>query len=89
MPNQERDICAGGTVSIDESSFTFVNHHNQACNIQFLTTPPGANQNYTVPAQNGSAAGTVTVDYTPGITGSYAYTASCCPQQTNPVIQMQ
>lgn len=90
MP-QEKDVCSGGTVSKNDSSFTFTNHHDASCSVSFLTTPPGANQNYTVPAKVGSTPGTQQVNYTSGITGTYAYTKpTCCgAEQTNPNITMQ
>jgi hypothetical protein len=87
---QDRDVCAGGNVSIDESSFTFVNHHTVVCNVTFATTPPGANSSYSVPAKSGSTPGTTVVGYTSGITGTYGYTASCCDKdETNPNIKVQ
>lgn len=87
---QNVDVCAGGIASTADSSFTFVNNHPQICSIAFTpTTPPGANATYAVPAMSGSTPGTKTVNYTSGITGTYGYVASCCPQDTNPNIKMQ
>lgn len=90
MP-QEADVCSGGTVSKADSSFTFTNHHTQACVVNFVTTPPGANSSYTVPAKSGSTPGTAVVNYTSGTTGDYPYTKpSCCgAEMTNPAIKIQ
>lgn len=89
--SQEKDVCSGGIVSKDQSSFTFTNHHNTSCYVSFSTTPPGANQSYTVPAKVGPTPGTTTVNYTSGITGTYSYAkpACCGAGEDNPSIKMQ
>ena len=89
MP-QEADVCSGGTVSKNDSSFTFVNHHTQQCDVTFIKTPPGADSSYTVPAKSGSTPGTTVVNYTAGITDDYPYNKPAfCPEMTNPAIKIQ
>jgi hypothetical protein len=90
MP-QEADVCSGGNVSKNDSSFTFVNHHTQSCDVDFTTAPPGAGSSYTVPAKSGSTPGTTVVYYTSGIAGDYPYNkpACCGAGMTNPAIKIQ
>lgn len=92
MPVNEFDVCAGGTVAAgsNQTSLTFTNNHNQACNISGLNLPNAnpAGPNYTVPARSGSTPGTMTITFTP-TAGNYPYTPDCCDKDTQPVIIVQ
>lgn len=83
------DVCAGGTVS--GNTITFINHRPKSCTITGLGKLVDCGNSFSVPAKSGGGSpGTQTCAILPNAQkGSYSYQASCCGDQTNPVIIYQ
>jgi hypothetical protein len=85
------DVCAGGTISKNDTSISFVNHHEEACTLSGCTMPGWPTTNPVVPAKSNGVDGTLTVPLsTPATVGSYSYSGSCCGGKRGaPVIKVQ
>lgn len=77
------DICAGGSVKAD--SITFVNNHGKDCTVTGLGGLVDCGNSFTVPKKSSTTCG-ILANAQPG---SYPYKATCCGDQTNPVIIYQ
>ena len=83
-------LCDGGTIEHTDGAITFINNFTAPCTITSCTVPcwpsPPA-PNPVVPAAQNGVAGekTVALVCIPQ-TGTYSYTASCCPDAVPPKI---
>ena len=79
------DVCAGGTVSTNQ--ITFTNNHPTVCTITGLGTLVDCGNSFTVPARSGGTAGSKTCNILANATpGTYSYNPNVCDDATNPSI---